>query len=133
MLNTNLSLTTNKKNGAVIGGSIFFDQKVMHVNHVNLIGKITSAPRFYETESGRRMVRISLSTQETYLDENGNAKKRTHWHRVIAWGRWVKVIEELVNEGMELAVEGKLTTRFYVRDGVKQFISEVEVNDLVII
>ncbi len=133
MRSTTLSLTTNKKNGAVIGGSIFFDKKVMHVNHVNLIGKVTSAPRFYETENGRSVVQLSISTQETYLDADGQTKKRTHWHRVVAWGRWVKVIEELVNEGMELAVEGKLTTRFYVRDGIKQFISEVEVNDLVII
>jgi hypothetical protein len=33
---------------------------------------------------------------------------------------------------MELAIEGKLTTRFYQRGGEKRFISEVEVNDLII-
>jgi hypothetical protein len=34
---------------------------------------------------------------------------------------------------MEVAVEGKLTTRFYDKGGEKRFISEVEVNDLVIL
>jgi hypothetical protein len=32
-----------------------------------------------------------------------------------------------------LAVEGKLVTRFYQNQGKKNFISEVEINDLVIL
>jgi single-stranded DNA-binding protein len=50
-----------------------------------------------------------------------------------AWGRWVKVLEELSVVGMEIAVEGKLTTRFYQKDGTRRFVSEVEVNDLIIL
>ena len=55
-----------------------------------------------------------------------------HWHRIAAWGRWVRVLEEFGKVNLQIALEGKLITRFYYRDGVKQFISEVEVNDLVI-
>ncbi len=121
-------------NGGVGTGasSIFFDKREMSTNHVNLIGRIASDLRYYEHPSGRRVVQFTLSTRESYLDENGNTKMKTHWHRIAAWGRWVKVLEEFGEINLQIAIEGKLITRFYFRDGSKQFISEVEVNDLVI-
>ena len=127
------NLTTTKTSGAANGSSIFFSQRPMHMNHVNLIGRVAGEPRFYENKDGRRVAQLTLTTVEHYLDEEGNTKQKSHWHRIAAWGRWVKVVEELVCEGTELAVEGKLLTRFFFRDGQRQFISEVEVNDLVII
>ena len=79
------------------------------------------------------MAQFTLSTQETVLDDEGKAKKTNDWHRVSAWGRWVQVLEELGKKGMDLAIEGKLKTRFYEKSGKKKFISEVEVNDLIIL
>lgn len=111
----------------------FLTTKISHMNHVNLIGKMTSTPRFYDLPNGRRVAQFTMSTKETFLDEEGNTKKKSHWHRMSAWGRWVQVLKELGTEGMELAVEGKLTTRFYDKGGEKRFISEVEINDLVIL
>lgn len=135
MRTSNQNLTI--ENGAGFGfrdrNSIFFDTKHIKMNHVNLIGKMTSVPRYYEHPSGRKVAQFTMSTSETYLDEEGNTKKKDHWHRISAWGRWVRVMEELAQVGMEIAVEGKLTTRFYHRDGEKRFISEVEVNDMVIL
>ncbi|MDG1334275.1 MAG: single-stranded DNA-binding protein [Crocinitomicaceae bacterium] len=121
-------------NGGVGTGvnSIFFDKREMSTNHVNLIGRITSELRYYEHPSGRRVAQFTLSTRESYLDENGGTKVKRHWHRIAAWGRWVKVLEEFGKVNLQVALEGKLITRFYFRDGVKHFISEVEVNDLVI-
>jgi single-strand DNA-binding protein len=114
-------------------GSIFFTTKHIKMNHVNLIGKVTSAPRFYELPNGRKIAQFTMSTNETYLDDNGDTQKKSHWHRMSAWGRWVQVMQELGSVGMDIAVEGKLTTRFYQKGGEKRFISEVEVNDLVIL
>jgi single-strand DNA-binding protein len=103
------------------------------MNHVNLIGKITSQPRFYSLPTGRKVAQFTIATKETVLDEEGNPKDKNHWHRICAWGRWTKILEELGDVGLELAIEGRLTTRFYQRNGQKHFISEVEVNDLVIL
>lgn len=113
--------------------SVFFTTKHYHMNHVNLIGKITSQPRFYVLPTGRKVAQFTITTQDTYLDEEGSPKNKSHWHRICAWGRWTKVLEELGDVGLELAVEGKLTTRFYHRDGQRHIVSEVEVNDLVIL
>lgn len=118
---------------AVRFGSIFFNTKHYYMNHVNLIGKMTSAPRVYELPSGKKIAQFTMSTNEDYLDETGKTKRKSHWHRMAAWGRWVQVLEELGQVGTEVAIEGKLTTRFYEKSGERRFISEVEVNDLIIL
>ena len=129
MQRSNLTMNDGVGTGA---NSIFFDKREMSTNHVNLIGRIASKPRYYEHPSGRRVAQFNLVTRESYLDENGTTKMKCHWHRIAAWGRWVKVLEEFGEVNLHLAIEGKLITRFYYRDGLKQYVSEVEVNDLVI-
>lgn len=103
------------------------------MNHVNLIGKIASRPRVYEMPNGRRIAQFTISTNEIYLDEAGNSQKKSNWHRVAAWGKWVTILEELGTVGMELAIEGKLRSRYYEEEGKKKFTSEVEINDLIIL
>lgn len=103
------------------------------MNHVNLIGKVCSAPKFVELSNGRKIAQFTMSTKEMYLDETGKTKMRSNWHRLTAWGRWVQVLEELGIVGMDLAVEGKLVTRFYNNHGERKCVAEVEVNDLIIL
>ena len=106
----------------------------LHMNHVNLIGKMTSDPRIAILPGGRKVAQFSIATKETYLDEDGNPCVKQNWHRMTAWGRWVIVLEELCKKGINVAVEGKLVSRYYKLDnGKRQMISEIEVNDLVIL
>ena len=102
------------------------------LNHVNLIGKVSSVPKIMELDNGKRIAKFTMSTKENYLDADGNTKTRRNWHMLSAWGRWVKVLEELAQVGSELAIEGKLVTRFYQTKGQRKMVSEVEVNDIVI-
>ncbi|MCE3295313.1 MAG: hypothetical protein K0R65_1027 [Crocinitomicaceae bacterium] len=104
------------------------------MNHVNLIGKISSEPKVIELENGKKLAQFSMSTQETYLDADGNIKKKSNWHRISAWGIWVNVLEDFGHKGINLAIEGKLVSRFYrTTAGVQKLITEVEVNDLTIL
>ena len=104
------------------------------MNHVNLIGKICSAPKVVELTNGRKIAQFSLSTQESYLDVDGTTKVRKQWHRISAWGRWVAILEELGEKGLNLAIEGRLISRFYKsKTGERKLVTEVEVNDLVLL
>ena len=104
------------------------------MNHVNLIGKITSQPKVVLLNNGRRIAQFSMSTQENYLDAAGNVKSRKQWHRMSAWGNWVNVLEELGEKGLNLAVEGRLVSRFYkTQGGDRKLITEVEINDLIVL
>lgn len=94
---------------------------------------MTSKPRYYELPNGRTIAKFTMTTKETVLNEEGQTKDVTDWHRVIAWGNWINVLQEFSVTGMDLAVEGKLKTRFFAKNGVKNMISEVEANDIIII
>jgi single-strand DNA-binding protein len=100
------------------------------MNHVNLIGKLCSAPKFRIAEDGRKIANFTMSTHEVYLERKRRSAK-SHWHRLTAWGNDLKALEELGERGRQMAVEGKLSTRFYKdKSGQRISSSEVLVNSL---
>ena len=103
------------------------------MNYVTLIGKARSAARFIELDNGKKVVKFTMSTKETYFDEKGKSKSRDTWHTLTAWGNWIKVLEELELKGTNLAIEGKIVSRFYKAGGIPKLISEIEINDLTLI
>lgn len=109
-------------------------EQMLHMNHVNIIGKITSEPKVSLLPGGRRVVNFSLATKEHYLDREGNLQVKQDWHRLTAFGRWVNVLEELCAKGLNVAVEGRLVSKFYkTESGERRMFSEIEVNDLIIL
>ncbi len=106
----------------------------ININHVNLIGQMSSDPRIWSLPNGRRVANFSLATKQEFLDIDGNLKVKKNWHRVTAFGKWVSVLEELCSKGISVAVEGTLVSRFYQQaNGQKGMVSEIEINDLIIL
>ncbi len=103
------------------------------MNHVNLIGKIASEPRLFESEDGNKTARFTMTTAEMVLNKVGESVSKQDWHSVYAWGKWARIIEELGQKGLNVAIEGKLKTRFFVENGKRRTVAEVEINDLIIL
>ncbi len=103
------------------------------MNHVHLIGKISSEPRIFEQQDGRKVVQFILTTKDVYLNAQGEKKHNTNWHKMSAWGSWVSVLETLGEKGLHISIEGRLISKFYGKAGQKRIYSEVEINDLVLL
>ena len=103
------------------------------MNHVNLIGKMQSKPKVIELTNGRKIVRFILSTKDTYINSKGFEKTKSNRHRIFAWGKWVQIIDKFCDDGIEVAIEGKLVSNFYKSNGNSIFYQEIEVNDLIIL
>lgn len=100
-------------------------------NKVQLIGNLGNNPDVRNTESGRKMARISIATNENYRNAKGETVKETQWHNAIAWGKNAELVEKYLIKGSQVAIEGKLVNRNYVdKDGIKRYITEVQVNDI---
>ena len=100
-------------------------------NKVQLIGNLGNNPDVRNTESGKKMARVSIATNESYRNAKGETVKETQWHNAIAWGKNAEVIEKYLTKGSQVAVEGKLVTRNYVdKEGIKRYTTEVQVNDI---
>jgi single-strand DNA-binding protein len=103
-------------------------------NKVQLIGNLGNAPEIKNLESGKKMARLSIATNESYKKENGERVTETQWHNVIAWGKVAEIAEQYLSKGSEVAVEGKLTYRDYTdKDGVKRYVTEIVVNELLLL
>jgi single-strand DNA-binding protein len=101
-------------------------------NSVRLIGNLGAAPEIKEFEKGTKMARLSLATNDSYTDKKGEKKEETHWHNVVAWGKTAELLGELTEKGSEIAVEGRLQSRSYDKDGEKKYITEVVVSEFVV-
>ena len=103
-------------------------------NKVQLIGNVGQEPTITNLESGKKVVRFSLATNEHYKDAKGEKQTDTNWHNVVAWGKTAEIIEKYVTKGKEIAIDGKLTTRSYEdNEGIKRYVTEVLVSEILLL
>ncbi|WP_339840793.1 single-stranded DNA-binding protein [uncultured Maribacter sp.] len=103
-------------------------------NHVQLIGNVGQEPTITNLDSGKKVARFSLATNEYYKDVKGEKQTDTNWHTVVAWGKTAEIIEKFVGKGKEIGVTGKLKTRTYTTDeGNERYVTEVEANEILLL
>ena len=103
-------------------------------NKVQLIGNLGNAPEVKTLESGKKMARFSVATNEVYRNAKGDKVTETQWHNLVAWGKVAEIVEKFLSKGKEVAIEGKLINRSYNdKDGVKKYITEIQVNELLML
>ncbi|MCC6384947.1 MAG: single-stranded DNA-binding protein [Bacteroidia bacterium] len=103
-------------------------------NSVRLIGNIGQEPEVKEFEPGKKVARFSLATNEQYTNAKGEKVTETNWHSCVAWNKTAEIIENFLNKGSEIAVEGRLTSRSYTgKEGDKKYVTEVVVNELLML
>ncbi|MGJ8551040.1 single-stranded DNA-binding protein [Winogradskyella wichelsiae] len=103
-------------------------------NKVQLIGNLGNDPEITNFESGKRLAKFSVATNETYKNAKGEKVTDTQWHNVVAWGKTAEVVEKFVTKGKEVAIEGKLTSRSWEdKDGVKRYITEIVCSELLML
>lgn len=100
----------------------------MNLNKTFLIGRVTKDPEVLSTQSGKKVCRISLATNQFM----GKGKEdKTTFHNIVAWGTTADVAEKYVTKGQEIMIEGHIDNRSYKKkDGSNGYISEVVVEKL---
>ncbi len=103
-------------------------------NKVQLIGNLGQEPEIVNLDSGKKLAKFSLATNETYKNANGEKVVDTQWHNIIAWGKTADIVEKYVSKGKEIAIEGKLTSRSYeAKEGEKRYVTEVVCSELLML
>jgi single-strand DNA-binding protein len=103
-------------------------------NKVQLIGNLGNTPEIITLDSGKKLAKFSIATNESYKNAQGEKVTETQWHNLIAWNKTAEIIEKYLEKGKEIAIEGKLTSRSYDdKEGNKKYITEVVVNELLML
>lgn len=103
------------------------------MNRVQLIGRLGEDVTLREVNNGSKMARLNLATNEYYYAEDGNKVENTYWHNCVAWGKTAEKMQNYCTKGKKLAIQGKLINRSYEKDGQKHYISEVQVQEFLLL
>jgi single-strand DNA-binding protein len=101
-------------------------------NSVQLIGRLGKDPEI-RMFNDRKRATFSIATTDAYKNSKGEKTQDTQWHNIVVWGPLVSVVEKYIRKGEEVVVEGKLVHRSYEANGEKKYITEIAVNDLLML
>src|SRR3984885_3972680 len=89
------------------------------VNKVILVGNLGKDPEVRTTQSGSKIVNLTLATSENWTDRaSGERKERTEWHRVVIFNdRIGEVAKRYLRKGRKVYIEGSLQTRKWTDQG----------------
>jgi single-strand DNA-binding protein len=101
-------------------------------NSVQLIGRLGKDPEVKNFEKSKK-ASFSIATTDSYKNQKGEKVEDTQWHNIVIWGKLAGIAEKYLKKGHEVAVEGKLVHRVYEMNGEKRYVTEINVNDLVML
>lgn len=104
------------------------------INKAIVAGNAAADPDYRITNGGQAVCSLTLTSNESYTDTNGQKQDRVEWFRLIFWGKLADVVNQYIKKGSALYAEGKIRTRSYDdANGVKKYVTEIVVNDLVML
>lgn len=97
------------------------------LNRVMIIGRLGRDPELRYTQSGSPVGNLSVATDESYTDRDGNKVERTEWHRITCFQKQAENCANYLAKGSLVYVEGSLTTRKWQdQQGQDRYTTEIK-------
>ena len=77
-------------------------------NKVQLIGNLGNAPEVKTIESGKKLARFSVATNESYRNATGEKVTETTWHNLVAWGKVAEIAEKFLHNANHICLLSRL-------------------------
>ena len=97
----------------------------MHLNKVQLIGRLGKDPELKYTPNGVAVAEFSLATSSKVKDQ-----EVTEWHNIKVWDKRAEVCAKYLKKGSLVYVEGRIETRSWEKDGQKRYKTEIVAGDV---
>ena len=97
----------------------------MYLNKAMVYGNLTRDPEMKALPSGMQVCSFSLATNRVYNDRDGNRQEAADYHNVVVFGKQAENCAKYLTKGSSTYVEGRMQTRSWEKDGVKQYRTEV--------
>ncbi|MBS9775731.1 MAG: single-stranded DNA-binding protein [Fusobacterium sp.] len=98
-------------------------------NSVRLVGNVGNDITLEKTTNDNKYVQISLAINNKIKNSNGELEEKTSWFRCVAWNKTAELVNEFVNKGDEIIIDGFLNSNTYEKEGEKRTAVEVVVNE----
>lgn len=98
------------------------------MNKVQLIGRLTKDPEIKYTASQVANLSFTVACDRRFKDQNG--QRQSDFINCVAWRQTAEFIAKYFNKGNKIALVGSIQTRTYEKNGAKQYITEVIVDEV---
>ena len=100
-------------------------------NKVQLIGNLGSNPEVITLDSGKKLVKFPLATNETYTNKQTNERiTNTEWHNIVVKNKAAEICEKYLSKGDRVYIEGRIKTRKWQDDkGNDRYSTEIQCTD----
>jgi single-strand DNA-binding protein len=95
------------------------------LNLCQFIGRAGRDPETRYTASGDAVTSFTLAVGWKSKDKEG-----TEWVRCVTFSKLAEIAGEYIKKGKQVYVSGRFKTRDYEKDGVKHYVTEVNVDQL---
>jgi single-strand DNA-binding protein len=101
------------------------------INKVILVGTLGKDPEVRYSQAGAALTSISVATNESWKDKNGEKQERTEWHRVKFFNRLAEIAGEYLKKGSQVYIEGSLRTEKYTdKQGVEKYSTDIIASEM---
>lgn len=89
------------------------------INEVTLMGHVGGDPSTTSFENGKSVTNISIATNESWTNKNGEKQEKTEWHNIsFYFEKAAKNALEYIKKGDLVLVKGKI--RYYTHNEAKR-------------
>lgn len=97
----------------------------MYLNKVMVYGNLTRDPEMKALPSGSNVTSMSIATNRVWNDKDGKKQEEAEYHNIVVFGKTAENCAKYLTKGTAAYVEGRLQTRSWDKDGVKQYRTEI--------
>ena len=90
-----------------------------------IYGNLTRDPEMKALPSGMQVCSMSLATNRVFTDRDGKKQENTDYHNVVVFGKQAETSAKWLTKGSGVYIEGRIQTRSWDKDGVKQYRTEI--------
>ena len=91
------------------------------------IGRLVRDPEVRYTQSGKACAKFTLAIDRR---KSGDGNQQADFIQCVAWEKIAEIISQYCTKGKKIAVEGRIQTRSYEKDGRKIYVTEVVVQSM---
>lgn len=99
------------------------------LNKIILVGNLAADPEVRQTQKGTTVATFPVATNRDFTS-NGEKKKVTDFHRVVAWSKLGEMCGKYLEKGKAVYIEGMVLNRAYEKEGERRYVTEIRADEV---
>lgn len=97
------------------------------MNSIIISGRLTSDPIIRQSSTGTPVTTYTLAVHRRHSGSSGTNQQDTDFVQCVAFGRVGEFAANYLTKGQLIAVEGRIQTSTYEKDGIRRYATQVVV------